>query len=307
MLDILLYDGFGAHASDGEHYAVDLEAAARDEVPAKHLVQFAKVGAHTIGEHLGDWPRANALVSRVVRAHSPGAETARAWGHLYVAALLAGDIAGAAEAEIAFCRGLGADFRAAIVEMKFMLVAALVGCGRTDEGAAIYAGALDLAQTLGEAAPHRTIAVASNNLATGLLEAQSRTDAEAALMQLAARSSHAFWLRCGDWLNDARGDYLEALVANVMGDAAEALAHVDRALSLIADHGGAAIDETFLRLARAHALRLAGDDEASARELDISDDDAAGWDDDGLVSWYVEERARVMPDAAPFADDDEAD
>lgn len=307
MLDILLYDGFGDHASDGARYAAELEAAAEADVPAKHLVQFAKVGVHTIGEHLGEWPRARTLAGRLLHDRTPDAETARAWGHLYVAAMLCGDVAGAAQAEIAFCRGLGADFRAAIVEMKFMLVAALVGCGRAAEGAAIYQGALDLARTLGEAAPSRAIAVASNNLATELLEAPSRTGAEAELMLRAAAASHEFWLKCGDWLNDARGHYLEALVANVLGDPANAVSHVDRALSLIAANGGAAVDETFLHLTRAHALRLAGDIEASAAELEISDDDAMGWDDDGLMAWYAEERARVMPNAPALEDDGEGD
>jgi tetratricopeptide (TPR) repeat protein len=305
VLDILLYDGFGEHAADGERYAAELEAAAQGEVPAKHLVQFAKVAVHTIGEHLGEWARASALAGRLLEGRTPDAETARAWGHLYVAAMLSGDVAGAAQAEIAFCRGLGADFRAAIVEMKFMLVAALVGCGRGAEGAVVYQGALELARTLGDAAPHRTIAVASNNLASELVEAKSRTDAEAELMQRAAAASHEFWIKAGNWLNDARGDYLEGLVANVLNDPPKALDHIDRALSLIADNGGAAVDETFLHLARAHALRLAGDEAASAAELELSDDDAFGWDDDGLVAWYAEERSRAMPDATPFEDEDE--
>ena len=306
MLDILLYDGFGEHASDGQHYAAELEAAANGEVPAKHLVQFAKVGAHTIGEHLGDWPRAKALADRVLAGRSPDTETARAWGHLYVAATLTGDVAGAATAEINFCRGMGADFRAATVEMKFMLVAALVGSGRASEASEIYGGALDLARTLDEAAPHRAIAIASNNLASELLEASSRTDAEAELMQHAAAAAHEFWLKCGDWLNDARGDYLEAMVANILGEPARGLEHADRALALIAANGGAAVDETFLHLTRAHALRLSGDEAGAAAELALSDDDAFGWDDDGLISWYAEERARVMPDAPALDDEEEA-
>jgi len=306
LLDILLYDGFDHHAAGAEHYASELEAAAQAEVPPKHLLQFAKVAVHTVGEHLGDWPRARRLADRLLSGRPPDAETAKAWGHLYVARLLAGDGAGAAQAEIAFCTGVGADFRAAIVEMKFMLVAALVGSGRAAEGAALYQGALDLARTLGDAAPHRAIAVAGNNLATELLEAKSRTADEAELMRRAAAASHEFWLRCGDWLNDARGDYLEALVANVLGDAAAALGHADRALALIAANGGAAIDETFLHLARANALRLAGDDEASVAELELSDNDALGWDDEGLVSWYVEERTRTIPDAPPLDVDEEA-
>jgi hypothetical protein len=307
VLDILLYDGFGDHAADGERYAAELQAAAENEVAAKHLAQFAKVAVHTIGEHLGDWPRAAKLADRLLAGRTPDAETAKAWGYLYVARLLAGDGPGAAQAEIAFCRGVGADFRAAIVEMKFSLVAALVGSGRAAEAAAIYQDALELARSLGEAAPDRAIAVASNNLATELLEAEARTEAEAALMRRAAAASHEFWLKCGDWINDARGDYLEALVANVSGDPATALKHADCALSLIAANGGAPIDETFLHLSRAHALRLAGDEDASYAELERSDDDAAGWDDAGLVAWYVEERTRTMPDAPPLdADDEEA-
>jgi hypothetical protein len=307
MLDILLYEGFGEHDAEGVRYAAELEAAAEAEVPARHLVQFAKVATHTIGEHLGDWPRAASLATRLLAGRTPDAETAKAWGHLYVAQTLSGDIAAAAEAELAFCRGQGADFRPAVVEMTFMLVAALVGSGRAVEGATIYQGGLDLARVLGDEAPSRAVAIASNNLATELLEAPSRTDEEAELMQVAAKAAHEFWLKCGAWTNDARADYLEALVANVLNRPSAALDHIDRALSLIAANGGAPVDETFLHLARAHALRLAGDIDASASELALSDDDALGWDDDGLVSWYAEERARTMPDAAPIADDEEAD
>ncbi|HZZ90597.1 MAG TPA: hypothetical protein VFE13_19895 [Caulobacteraceae bacterium] len=300
MLDILLYDGFDQHAGDSAAYAEALEAALQDEVPDKHLVQFAKVGAHTLGEHLGDWPRALRLSDRLLAGRAPTAETWKAWAHLYVARLLAGEAAAAAEAEVAAFRGAGPDFRPAAVETKFLLVAALVAAGRAAEAAAIYQGALDLARALGDAAPARAIAVASNNLATELLEASSRTEAEAALMRTAAAAAHEFWLQAGNWLNDARADYLEALVANVLNEPAAALTHIDRALGLIAGNGGAAIDETFLHLARAHALRLTGDEDAAMAELALSDDDAYGWEDEGLLAWYAAERARMMPDAAPM-------
>jgi hypothetical protein len=311
LLDILLYDGFDEHAGDAEAYAKALEAAAQGDVPDKHLAQFAKVGVHTLGEHIGDWSRAQRLAGRLVAGRAATAETWKAWAHLHVARLLAGDAAGAAEAEVAAFTGAGADFRPAAVETKFLLVAALVGIGRADAAAAIYGGALGLARTLGETAPARAIAVASNNLASELLEAPSRTDAEASLMRTAAAAAHEFWLKAGNWLNDARADYLEALVANVMGEPGAALVHIDRALALIAENGGAAIDEPFLRLARAHALRLSGDDAGAVAELAITDDDAYGWDDNGLLGWYAGERSRMMPDAAPMdaerSDDSEDD
>ena len=301
MLDALLYDGFDDHADAAERYAADLEGAAEGEVPAKHLVQFAKVATHTIGEHLGDWGRAARLAGRLLAERSPTAETAKAWAHLAVARSLAGDAAGAAEAEASAWRGAGADFRPIAVETKFLLVAALVGCGRAEAALGVYRQALDLAQALGDAAPARAIAVASNNLASELLEAPTRTPEETALMRIAADAAHAFWLRCGDWRNHERASYLDALVANAVGEPASALRHADNGLDLIAANGEAPIDETFLRLARAHALALLGEDEASAVALKVADAAAAAWDDDGLQGWYAAERTRVLPDAQPLS------
>jgi hypothetical protein len=300
MLDSLLYEGFDDHDAGAERYAAELEAAADGEVPPKHLVQFARVAAHTIGEHLGDWPRAARLAGRLVSGRTPDAETATAWGHLYVARLMAGDVAGAVAAEITCCLGAGPDFRAAAMEMQFLLVAAMVGCGRASEAGPVYGAALALARQLGEAAPHRAIAVASNNLASELLEAAACTAQEAELMQAAADASHEFWLKCGDWRHDERGRYLQALVANVLGEPSTALAHVEAALDTIDANGDAPVDRTFLRLAQAHALALADDADGAAQALAISDGDAAGWDDPGLRDWYAEERARVLPNAPPW-------
>ena len=174
-----------------------------------------------------------------------------------------------------------------------MLVAALVGCNRAPEAAAVYDAALGLAEALGDDAPHRAVGVASNNLASELLEQPTRTPEEDALMVRAAEASHAFWLKCGDWKNDERGLYLKALVANVRGLPDEALAHVDAALAIIAANGEAPIDHTFLHLTAAHAHKLRGDAEGHARMLAVSDAAAATWDDPGLRDWYDEERGRT--------------
>jgi hypothetical protein len=188
-----------------------------------------------------------------------------------------------------------------LIEARFLLVAALVGCQRTSEGVPIYAAALELARRLGDAAPHRAVAIAANNLASELLEAPSRTPEETSLMQAAADASHEFWVKCGTWENDMRGYYLRALVANVADEPRAALAHVDQALSLIAANGAAPIDETFLQLARAHAYALTGDSVASNDALARSDRSAAEWDDPGLLAWHAEERARVFPGLPPRA------
>ena len=58
MLDALLADGFAHHAAEPEQLARELETASLDGAGAATLVEFVRVANHTIGEHLGDWPRA---------------------------------------------------------------------------------------------------------------------------------------------------------------------------------------------------------------------------------------------------------
>jgi hypothetical protein len=293
MTNTLLTDGWDYHATESERLAGELEAAAASPVAAEDLVPFTRLGVHTIGEHLEDWPRARRLAERLLVGRQANGETAKAWAHLWVARLLAGDAASAAEAELAFL-GAAADFQAGVIEARFMLVAALVGCGRTAEATGLYGAALGLARGLGEAAPHRAIAVASNNLASDLLEEATRTDDEAALMVLAADAAHDFWLKCGNWQNEERALYLKALVANVTGQPDAALGHSDAGLAVITANGAAPIDQTFLTLARAHALQLKGEAAASAAALAASDAAAAGWDDPGLKAWYAGDRARTV-------------
>jgi hypothetical protein len=298
MLETLLDNGFAYHDTDSERFAAELEAAA-DEARSSpaHLVRYLRFSMHTIGEHLGDWPRAVRLADRVLDGQASDSATAKAWAHQSVARLLAGDGVGAADAELTYLAAAGDDFRAPVVEARFMLAAALVGSRRPHEAAGVYEGALALARTLGAAAPARAIAVASNNLATDILERAERSAAETALMRQAADAAHEYWLRCGDWTNDERALYLKAMVANAVDDPSTALRLAERALDIIAEHGGEQVDETFLHLTRAHALKLAGDADASERALAEADAGAATWDEEGLRSWYAGERARVMGEA----------
>jgi hypothetical protein len=300
MLETLLLTGFAYHATESERLAREMEAAA-DEARAApgSWVPFLRISTHTIGEHLGDWPRAARLGAAVLAGQAPSPETARAWAHLSIARLLAGDAAGAAQAELAWLAASGTDFREAALELKFMLVAALVGDGRAGAAAPVYTAALALARDLGDAAPARAIAVASSNLATDLLEAPTRTPDEAAVMRLAADAGHEFWRRCGTWENDQRGHYLLALVANVLGEPDAALTHIQAALAIVADHEPQPVDEAFLHLAAAHAHALRGEGDASALDLAASDAVAATWDAPGLIAWHAEERARVFPELPP--------
>jgi hypothetical protein len=300
MLDTLLRDGFAYHDAESERLARELEAAADDAraAPAS-WPEFLRLTAHTIGEHLGDWARAARLGDAVLTGQSPDAETAKAWAQLSLARLLAGDAGGAATAELAWMAASRGDPLAAALELKFMLVAALVGTGRAAEAGPLYAAALDLAHRLGDTAPARAIAVASNNLGSVLVERPSRTAEEDALMRLAADGAREFWLICGNWEHDERSRYLLALTANALGEPARALAETSAALATIAANAPRPVDEAFLHLAAANAHARLADTAASAAELAASDAIAAGWDNPGWIEWHAEERARAFPHIPP--------
>lgn len=134
-LQQLLEAGWDYHARESERLARELEAAARREVPSGLLAPFLLLATHTIGEHLGDWARALRLGRRALDEEIPTPETAKAWGRLYVAATLAGDFTGAAALELAYLKAAGEDFGAALLDMRFMLASALVGCKRVGEAA----------------------------------------------------------------------------------------------------------------------------------------------------------------------------
>src|SRR4051812_41588266 len=135
MLDELLGRDFGRHATDTEAYAAEL-LAARDEVDAARLVRYVQVSTHTLGEHLADWDAARRAAELTLEGRAATADTGMAWGLLSVARLLSGDAAGAAEAELTWLAAIGGDFQAAALELKFLLVSALVGSKRAGEAAA---------------------------------------------------------------------------------------------------------------------------------------------------------------------------
>lgn len=293
MIDDLLGDGPAYHDTQSERLAGELEKAAREPIEPRHWVQFLHWSNHTIGEHLSDWPRARTLAERVLAGRQPEDSTAAAWGKLSVARFMEGDRAGAAEAEKVYVSGAVENSRAALIDTKMTLANAMIGSKRMSEGAALYAETLVLARGGPPSGADRTVAVASNNLASELLEATARSPAQDQLMRAAADAAHEFWLRCGNWQNEERALYLRALVANALDEPAVARDLVDEALKVIAANGSAPIDETFLRLARANALAMLGDADGHRRDLVVAENAAQAWDDEGLKNWFAEERAKI--------------
>jgi hypothetical protein len=289
MLETLLNGGWDYHDTQSERLARELEAAAAGVAPAL-LAPFLELATHTIGEHLRDWPRALALGKRVLEGHAPIAETAKAWERLYVAAVLAADLTGAAEIELT-CLKVAGDAIASLLNMRFMLANALVGAKRNDDGARLYRSALDFAGRI-EGSPHlhRSIAVASNNLGWTLYEMPSRTAEEEALMRLAADASLTFWGRCGTWINEERALYLKSLVALVAGDAQTALTCAEAALAVIAANGDRPLDAARLHLARAGSLAALGHIDGRAAALADADTAAGKLTSDDLKRQFAVER-----------------
>ena len=294
-LQLLLEAGWRYHDTESPRLARELEAAAAEEVPAGSVTPFLMLATHTIGEHLGDWARALRLGKRVLGSRTPTPETANAWGRLYVAASLAGDPIEAAALELSCLETAGDDFAATLLDMRFMLAAALVSAERIGEAARLFGSALALTgQVRQSPLLDRTIAIAGNNLGWALYEMSPHTADVDTLMQLCATTSAEFWQRCGTWINVERAHYLNALVANITRDPASGLAHADAALAIIAANGQRPLDGALLQLARAVSFAALGNTEGSARAFDEADAAASKLATADLQQQYAAERASAV-------------
>jgi hypothetical protein len=293
-LEELLNDGWAYHDKESERLARELEDAASDGVAPAQLAPFLHLSTHTIGEHLGDWRRAFALGKRVLDGQTPTAETARAWGRLYVAAALAGDSVAAAEAELTCLKAAGGDFSVALLDMRFMLAAALIAARRTSDAARLYESALDLVGQIGGSTFDRTIAVASNNLGWEIYEKTSRTADEDTLMQRCAETSLAYWRKCGNWINEERALYLRAAVSNATGRPDIALEDANKALAVIRASGERPLDAALLHLARAVSFAALGNKEDKALAIADADAAASKTASSDLKAQFDAERAKVV-------------
>jgi hypothetical protein len=297
VLETLVQDGWSYHDTDGERLAAELEAAAAGIVDDAHLPEFMRLATHTIGEHLGDWPRALRLAETVIRGR--GSAGAPAWSILSVARFMAGEPAMAMHAELRALSAAGGEHLDTLLEGRFMLAAALVGSGRAAEAAYIYEAALGLARHASGARAPRAAAVASNNLAFDLLEAPARSPDEDALMRSAAEASHEFWLRCGDWVNEEKALHLRACVANALGARDNALRLSQEGLEIIAANSERPIDAALLRLERFKAFAAVGERASSLDELELADLAADKAPNPELRAWFSEERAKATGQVLP--------
>ena len=291
----LLDDGWLYHDKESERLARELETAAGTGVGADLFVPFLHLSTHTIGEHLGDWARALELGKRVLDGRSPTPETAKAWGRVQVAAVLAGDFIDATALELSYLQATGSDFGAAMLDMRFMLIGALLGSKRVVEATRLYGGTVALLEQIRSTEfLDRTVAAVSNNLGWELYETTPRSRDMDISMRLCADTSLKFWLKCGNWINEERALYFRALVSNVRGDPESALADADKALAIIDLHGVRPLDTALLQLARASAFAALGDEGSKSRAIADADAAASKLTAAVLQAQFASERAKVL-------------
>lgn len=141
-------------------------------------------------------------------------------------------------------------------------------------------------------------AVATNNIASDLVE-RPVADLPAAplqaALQQAAAWSQAFWQRAGTWVHHERAHYLRAMVANALGEPAQAELQARAGLVLIDsfDHDKQeSVDRAFLLSELAHALAQQGRSAEAAVERAQADAVAEAFGDPELERWYRDRVAR---------------
>ena len=292
--DELIEQGWERHADEPQAVAALLEQHAALATDATQAAALLRLSSHTLGEHLRDWPRAAAYAAAIVDTVPDAGTAVGPLTSLAVACFMSGATVDALAAQTRIV-ALDAGGAASVAARIAVGVAAnSIAAGALDGGGKLYAAALALARAHADAATVRAVAVTSNNLASDLLARSDRDDAETRVMLDAAHASREFWLQCGTWVNEARADYLLALVYNATGQAEIARGHGAHALAQLEAHGDEKVDEAFTHLALANSSRLLGDRPGYDRHLAQADRLAAAFADDGLTTWFAGERRGVV-------------
>ncbi|MDP6954819.1 MAG: hypothetical protein QF599_02500 [Planctomycetota bacterium] len=283
------------HDSDPEGMA----ALLRDNTPlvknAMDAVQYSGVFLHLVGSELGDWSGAAEHLENIVADLEQAPELALVLVQVAVANKMAGAEEAAGSA-LERAMELAPEPKQAIPARVQLLVSeAKANAGAWPAALELHAQALATVRG-GVATPGltRTLAVCSNNMASALLEAEDRDCAQTDAMVQLAEAAREAWLEAGGWMEDERADYLLALVLAEAGNPTAGLMHAERGLATIAAHeaeGGEPVDQAFLNLARARALRALERPADQAAALETAQALAAEFSD-GLREWFDTELAK---------------
>lgn len=220
--DAWLEAAWNDHGDEPQQVADRISDVLPQLAEAAHVVPFARLATHVLGEHLGQWQRGIEVIERLrtTRAYDASPAASAALERNIRTLRYSGGDATALD-------DLDRDDRIAVLAA---VAAALAG--RHDYAGAIaaYAGALELAN--GETAPGpaatRALAVGGNNLAAALEEKPDRSATETQGMIVAAEGGLTYWRLAGTWLEEERALYRLArslMAAGRPAQAAEAAQH----------------------------------------------------------------------------------
>lgn len=297
----LLDEANACHDAEPARAADMLRRVAPAALPADSLPSLAFLLNHVLGEKLGAWGEAWALFGPLLQA--AGAQPFPVlWRQAAAAAGLAGDAEASARhvQSLATATGASAEHARDVVALTQTMYR-VPGLTAAEAARAVAAVLLALQEARWQSAATPLDAGAAscaNNIASGLIERPAQDLQDAALRAATEQTAvlaEALWLRAGNWVNHERAAYLRALVANALGETAQARDHAQRAIALLDANdsdNAESVDRAFILLEQSRACRVLGSAAEAQAALDAADALAAGFTADaGLADWYAGRRA----------------
>ena len=286
-LDRLFHD----HDDDPAAAAAGLREIWPDRIERADVPRASWLVNHVLGEKLGRWAEAHALLSLA----DPGDDRSAVLRNRAVAARLGGAPAEARALERQLAAVPGCTFAQAALVVRLGILQYQVETGPIGQGVQSLLACVTEVGSWPEFGPHVGLLAASmNNAVSGLLERSDAPGPDADYQRAlndGAALSRRLWQVAGTWRNHERADYLIALCANKTGRFGAARDAARAGLQRIEDNGEAPIDRAFLLLEVAKASRDLGDrDEAMAARA-AAERIAAGFDDPGLRTWFAQRAA----------------
>jgi len=250
--DALIDSAWADHADRAQEVADRIAASLHLVQEPAQAAPFARLLAHVLGEHLGQWHTGISLLEALQRlpACADAAAIAAIAQHISTLRYCAGDKSAVA--------ALPVDARvAALADAASMLS----GRGEFKAALAAYEDALRVASVdLADRSPAiRSLAVGGNNLAQALEDKPDRDAAETAGMVMAAEKALHYWRLAGTWLEHERAEYRLARSRLAAGQPTPALQIIERCIAICEGNDAPPFERFFGHAVMALAQRAAGD------------------------------------------------
>lgn len=246
--EMFLEQAWKEHAADPQAVAEDLMSGAMLIQNDKHVVDFAALLTHVMGEHMGMWDEGVQALKYLIRHNTINDnESAKQSIRRSIAVLELGqkernDVKDFSPSDQVQILGTAASALAGQKHLSRALEFFREGIKVADSGA------------LAEKDPaFRALAVAGNNLACTLEELEARTPEQNELMLLAAQTGRRFWEIAGTWLHVERAEYRLAMSHLKAALPEKALEHGRLCLAICEKNQAPALEFFFGWEAIAHA------------------------------------------------------